>query len=61
MFRYWRHLVRDRRAKEREMEEGRYVFDAFVSYANEDEKWVVNELLPKVEYEAKIKLCLHTR
>ena len=55
------HLVRDRRAKEREMEEGSYVFDAFVSYANEDEDWVINELLPKVEYEAKIRLCLHQR
>ena len=55
------HLVRDRRAKEREMKEERYVFDAFVSYANQDEDWVVHELLPKVEYEAKIRLCLHQR
>ena len=55
------HLVRDRRAKEREMEEGSYAFDAFVSFANEDEGWVINKLLPKVENKAKIRLCLHQR
>ena len=43
------------------MDEERFVFDAFVSYAHQDMKWVVRELLPKLEYEAKIRLCLHQR
>ncbi len=38
-----------------------YAFDAFVSYTHRDTKWVVHELLPKVEYEAKLRLCLHQR
>ena len=46
---------------EREMAEEPYVFDAFVSYTHQDKRWVVHELLPKLEYEAKIRLCLHQR
>ena len=55
------HLVRARKAMEREMGEERYVFDAFVSYTHQDQRWVVHELLRKLEYEAKIRLCLHQR
>ena len=43
------------------MAEEPYVFDAFVSYTHQDQKWVIRELLPKVEYKAKIRLCLHQR
>ena len=58
---YWIHLVRARKAMEREMGAERYVSDAFVSYAHQDMKWVVRELLPKLEYEAKIRLCLNVQ
>ena len=46
---------------ELEMGDERYVFDAFVSYTHQDRKWVIHELLPKIEYEANIRLCLHQR
>ncbi|XP_065560506.1 protein toll-like isoform X2 [Artemia franciscana] len=37
-------------------------YDAFVSFANEDEEFVIRELVPKLENsEPKFKLCLHTR
>ncbi len=39
----------------------RYVFDAFVSYTHQDKNWVVKELLPKLEYDTGIRLCLHQR
>ena len=60
-FRYWRHLVRAQKAMKEEMAEDRFVFDAFVSYTRNDQKWVIKELLQKVEYETNIKLCLHQR
>ena len=59
--RYWRHLARAQKAMKEEMAEERFVFDAFVSYTRHDQKWVIKELLQKVEHEAKIKLCLHQR
>ena len=43
------------------MAEKRFVFDAFVSYTRNDQKWVIKELLQKVEREANVKLCLHQR
>ena len=61
LFRYWMHLVRIRKAMEREMGAERYVFDAFVSYTFQDQRWVIKELLQRIEYEAGIRLCLHQR
>ena len=55
------HLVRARKAMERELGEERFVFDAFVSYTHRDKDWVVHQLLRKLEYDAKIRLCLHQR
>ncbi|XP_061569559.1 toll-like receptor 22 [Cololabis saira] len=36
-------------------------YDAFISYNNQDEQWVIDELLPKLEGEQGWKLCLHHR
>ncbi|KAM6900584.1 toll-like receptor 22 [Xenentodon cancila] len=36
-------------------------YDAFISYNNQDEQWVIKELLPKLEGEQGWKLCLHHR
>ena len=55
------HLVRARKAMERELGSERYVFDAFVSYTHQDQRWVVKEFLERIEYEAGIRLCLHQR
>ena len=44
-----------------EMAAESFVFDAFVSYTRQDQKWVIKELLQRVEKESNIKLCLHQR
>lgn len=36
-------------------------YDAFVSYNNHDEPWVMRELVPRLEGEQGWKLCLHHR
>ncbi|TNN45019.1 Toll-like receptor 13 [Liparis tanakae] len=36
-------------------------YDAFVSYNNHDELWVMRELVPRLEGEQGWKLCLHHR
>ncbi|XP_047423944.1 toll-like receptor 13 [Mugil cephalus] len=36
-------------------------YDAFISYNTDDEPWVINKLLPKLEDEQGWKLCLHHR
>ncbi|KAM4544187.1 uncharacterized protein V3H82_021979 [Fundulus diaphanus] len=36
-------------------------YDAFVSYNNNDEPWVIGEMLPKLEGEQGWRLCLHHR
>ena len=40
-----------------------YKYDAFISYKStpEDESFVVNTLLPKLETEMNFKLCVHFR
>ena len=38
-----------------------YQFDAFVAYAVDDLPWVINDLLPELEYERGYHLCLHHR
>ncbi|XP_045890674.1 toll-like receptor 13 isoform X1 [Micropterus dolomieu] len=38
-----------------------YQYDAFISYNNHDEPWVIRELLPKLEGEQGWRLCLHHR
>ena len=53
--------MRAQKAMKEHMGEERFVFDAFVSYTFQDQKWVIKELLQKVEKEANIKLCLHQR
>ncbi|XP_036390534.1 toll-like receptor 13 [Megalops cyprinoides] len=38
-----------------------FTYDAFISYNSQDELWVLNQLLPKLEQEQGWKLCLHHR
>lgn len=41
----------------------RYRYDAFVSYSEKDQNWVVTELLPRLEQRGPpfLRLCLHNR
>ena len=60
--RYVTHLLRTR--KQKYGEEGdtqQYMFDAFVAFSLPDRAWVINELLPVLEYKAGLKLCIHYR
>ncbi|KAL8587765.1 hypothetical protein ACOMHN_020983 [Nucella lapillus] len=36
-------------------------YDVFVSYAEEDESWIKRELLPRLEGEWGLRLCIHQR
>ncbi|XP_038219817.1 toll-like receptor 1 [Zerene cesonia] len=36
-------------------------YDVFVSYCNEDRTWVLDQLLPHVEKDCRISVCLHER
>ncbi|CAL8312903.1 unnamed protein product [Merluccius merluccius] len=42
-------------------DERTYQYDAFISYNANDERWVLGELLPKLEDEQGWRLCLHHR
>ena len=53
-----RGRLRQRRNQERLVE---CTFDAFVSYNHGDQRWVIEHLLPELEYRGNIRLCLHDR
>ncbi|XP_041970541.1 toll-like receptor 13 [Aricia agestis] len=38
-----------------------YNYDVFVSYCNEDRQWVLDHLLPHLENDCNISVCLHER
>ncbi|XP_023930402.1 toll-like receptor 13 [Lingula anatina] len=60
--RYWCFTLRSRYKRLEPFEDnGAFVFDAFVSYNCHDRHWVIQRLLPKLEYDAGFKLCLHDR
>ncbi|XP_030630757.1 toll-like receptor 22 [Chanos chanos] len=45
----------------RKQKQHEFQYDAFISYNVDDESWVLEELLPKLEGEQGWKLCLHHR
>ena len=36
-------------------------YDIFISYAHEDDAWVTDELVPKLEKEHQLRCCFHER
>ncbi|XP_078267229.1 toll-like receptor 22 [Rhinoraja longicauda] len=52
-------FIYDKKRKGRH--DGRYMYDAFVSYNTHDEQWVLDQLLPNLEGNNEYKLCLHHR
>ena len=61
-FKYYMYLVRSkRRHLLDEQDQNIYQYDAFVCYHNATLKWVINKLLPEMEYKHGFKLCLHDR
>ncbi|XP_046551824.1 toll-like receptor 6 [Haliotis rubra] len=57
--RYCLHMLRYKRRKP--IDETIYVYDAFVLYCEDDSPWVRNNIIPRIEDEAKLKLCIHER
>lgn len=42
-------------------DEAKYQYDVFVSYSDNDRAWVLDEMLPSLEQEDLISVCLHER
>ena len=53
-----RGRLRQRRNQERIVE---CTYDAFVSYNHGDQGWVIEHVLPELQYKGNIRLCLHDR
>ncbi|CAC5388683.1 unnamed protein product [Mytilus coruscus] len=41
--------------------DGQYRYDAFISYSDNEQNFIVKECIPKLEVERKLKLCIHQR
>ena len=60
--RYWLFIIKSRTKRYAELARAEeYMFDAFVCYHEKDLDWVIQHLLPDVEYRGGFKLCLHHR
>ncbi|XP_046355805.2 toll-like receptor 4 [Haliotis rufescens] len=57
--RYYIHMLRYKKRKQ--VDEERYIYDAFVVYCEADSRWVRNNIIPRIEEEANFKLCIHER
>ncbi|XP_071080769.1 toll-like receptor 13 [Haliotis cracherodii] len=57
--RYYIHMLRYKKRKQ--VDEERYMYDAFVLYCEDDSRWVRNNIIPRIEDEANFKLCIHER
>src|SRR6218665_3460163 len=42
-------------------EHDRFAFDVFVGYSRSDSNWVLAQLLPRLELECNLRLCIHER
>ncbi len=61
-FRYWLFLLKARNKKQVPLLAGiEYKYDAFISYNSKDRQWVIEKLLPEVEYGGELHVCLHDR
>ncbi len=58
--RYYWFLLRSRKQRLRNDDEA-YHFDAFISYMHRDRAFVIEQLLPELEYRGGLHLCLHDR
>ena len=59
--RYHWFLIRSRTKRYASLQNDSHKCDAFVCYHFDDLTWVINNLLPNVEYKQGFKLCLHDR
>ena len=59
--RYWIYLIRYKRKYCKKFNDNAFRYDAFVIYGDDDRKFVHNTLLPKLEDEEQLRLCVHFR
>lgn len=60
--RYWLFKTKSKAKRLQELLDGtEYEFDAFVSYSESDNAWVVNTLCQMLENKFNLRLCLHHR
>jgi toll-like receptor 13 len=61
--RYYIFLARSHRRRKQDtlLGEENFKYDVYVCYHNTSRHWVINSLLPELEYRGGIKLCLHDR
>ena len=60
--RYWLYVMKSKTARYAEItRDDEFAFDAFVCYHEKDLTWVLQYLLPNVEYNGGFRLCLHHR
>ncbi|XP_071081297.1 toll-like receptor 13 [Haliotis cracherodii] len=59
--RYCAYMLRFKQRQRIEEREERFIYDAFVLYCEDDSGWIRNNLLPKIEDEDNLKLCIHER
>ncbi|KAK7112901.1 toll-like receptor 2 type-2 [Littorina saxatilis] len=63
--RLWLYAVcrgrHERSRRQLERQSRGFRFDVFLAYAEEDMKWVENELLPVLEDEWRLRVCVHQR
>ncbi|XP_033764131.1 toll-like receptor 2 type-2 [Pecten maximus] len=55
------HLARSLQPYNRLPDGDEFVYDAFVAYHIDNRLWVINHLLPFLEKQRKLRLCLHER
>nr|WBP49902.1 Toll-like receptor protein [Mimachlamys nobilis] len=59
---YYIYLMRSKRKEYQPLADGvNYVYHAFVAYHYTDRQWIVSHLLPYLESQKKLRVCLHQR
>ncbi|XP_046551882.1 toll-like receptor 2 [Haliotis rubra] len=59
--RYCVYMLRFRQRQRNVEREEAFIYDAFVLYCEDDSWWIRNNLLPKIETDGNLKLCIHER
>ncbi|XP_061195254.1 toll-like receptor 2 [Saccostrea echinata] len=58
---YHLYLLRAKRRGYDSIGHSEFVYDIFVAYNHADSIWFISELIPRLEKQEKLKLCLHER
>ncbi|CAC5370820.1 unnamed protein product [Mytilus coruscus] len=60
--RYIYHMTRSKYKRYRPiLDDGHYIFDAFISYSDDEKDFIVGDIIPNLEEKESLKLCIHQR